>query len=120
MFVHLLFLIATANGEQIAGKIATNPACRDDVTRLCGDQVLPNDLAVLDCMQNSQSNVEINKDCHSVITLNHNIITLNKIFNVSMLKSVIAVPLAVSLAVQGKILKTNQLIRPFFRVYLNL
>ncbi|KAI9558756.1 Golgi apparatus protein 1 [Daphnia sinensis] len=52
-----------------AGKIATNPACKDDVTRLCSSQVLPNDLAVLDCLQNrrSDSDSDIRTECHSFL-----------------------------------------------------
>ena len=51
-----------------SGKIATYPACKDDVTRLCSKEVLPNDLAVLDCLQNrrSDSDSDIKTECHSV------------------------------------------------------
>lgn len=54
--------------SDVAGKIATYPACKDDVTRLCSTEVLPNDLAVLDCLQNrrSDSDSDIKPECHSV------------------------------------------------------
>lgn len=74
LFVFLTFysrnvIIIEATEVSSAGsKIATYPACKEDVARLCGNQALPNDLAVLDCLQNrrSESDVDINKECHSV------------------------------------------------------
>lgn len=67
-----LFVILTTfflvGATDVAGKIATYPACHDDVTRLCSSEVLPNDLAVLDCLQNrrSDSDSDIKIECHSV------------------------------------------------------
>jgi hypothetical protein len=67
LFVTLTTLISVG-ALDVTGKIATNPACKDDVTRLCSSQVLPNDLAVLDCLQNrrSDSDSDIKIECHSV------------------------------------------------------
>lgn len=67
LFVTLITL-SSAKTTDVAGKIATNPACKDDVTRLCRSEVLPNDLAVLDCLQNrrSDSDSDIKIECHSV------------------------------------------------------
>lgn len=50
------------------GRIVNFPACKEAVERLCSNQNLPNDLAVLDCLQNSNHDDEagINKDCHQV------------------------------------------------------
>ena len=65
----VLVSVATVVSSEVAGKIATYPACKDDVTRLCSSEVLPNDLAVLDCLQNrrSDSDSDIKVECHSVI-----------------------------------------------------
>ena len=58
-----------------SSRIASNPACREDVARLCGsNQVVAssssNDLSVLDCLQNSvnagENSGDINKECHTV------------------------------------------------------
>ncbi|KZS17605.1 Golgi apparatus protein 1 [Daphnia magna] len=68
LFVNIASL-SSVSAIDIAGKIATNPACKDDVTRLCSSQVLPNDLAVLDCLQNrrSDSDSDIRTECHSFL-----------------------------------------------------
>lgn len=79
MAVHLTFvtcvMIFVACLNRVAGdstgKIANHPACKDDVSRICKDQVLNNDLAVLDCLQNrrSEDDNDLNVDCHSVLTI---------------------------------------------------
>ena len=58
-----------STGAEINSKIASFGACKDDVSRLCGNQPLPNDLAVLDCLQDrrSESDNDLNPDCHSVL-----------------------------------------------------
>lgn len=69
IFLLVTFItLASVISIDVAGKIAMNPACKDDVTRLCSSQVLPNDLAVLDCLQNrrSDSDSDIRTECHSV------------------------------------------------------
>jgi Golgi apparatus protein 1 len=68
VFFVTLTIFISAGAMDVTGKIATNPACKDDVTRLCSSQVLPNDLAVLDCLQNrrSDSDADIKIECHSV------------------------------------------------------
>lgn len=50
------------------GKIISYGPCKQDVLRLCGSRDLPNDLAVLDCLQDrrSESDSDINPECHSV------------------------------------------------------
>ena len=67
-FFAILTTFNLVEAIDVTGKIATNPACKDDVTRLCSSQVLPNDLAVLDCLQNrrSDSDSDIKIECHSV------------------------------------------------------
>ena len=49
-------------------QIAAFGPCKDDVSRLCANRALPNDLAVLDCLQDSrsESDSDINPQCHSV------------------------------------------------------
>lgn len=74
LFQGVSFLLVTlttfisVGALDVTGKIATNPVCKDDVTRLCSSQILPNDLAVLDCLQNrrSDSDSDIKTECHSV------------------------------------------------------
>ena len=52
----------------LSGKINNFTPCKEAVDRLCGNQNLPDDLAVLDCVQNGKgdSDVDINEACHSV------------------------------------------------------
>lgn len=49
-------------------KIVSYGPCKEDVKRLCSGRDLPNDLAVLDCLQDrrSDSDNDINPECHSV------------------------------------------------------
>lgn len=66
--IYSRIIIGATEVISASSKIANYPACKEDVARLCGNQALPNDLAVLDCLQNrrSESDVDINKECHSV------------------------------------------------------
>lgn len=61
-------VLVEAAVSETGGKIATYPACKNDVERLCGKEPLSNDLAVLSCLQDrrSETDSDINKECHSV------------------------------------------------------
>lgn len=73
---HCLFLLAgmlvisfpSTTATDAIGKIAIHPACKDDIARLCNNELLANDLAVLDCLQNrrSDSDADLSAECHSV------------------------------------------------------
>lgn len=62
-------LVEFAKADAVGGKIAAFPACHESVFRLCGDKAMPNDLAVLDCLQDgakSDTEAKLNDECHSV------------------------------------------------------
>ena len=61
------FSPCSAAPERI-GKIIAYAPCKEDVVRLCGAREMPNDLAVLDCLQDrrGESDSDINPECHSV------------------------------------------------------
>lgn len=67
----LLLITAAAGINEISGKIANSPACREEVLKICSNSELPNDLAVLECLQNRRTNEknddsDINPECHNV------------------------------------------------------
>lgn len=67
-----LIVVVTSTSEVIKGKIANYPGCAEDVKRLCGGNDLPNDLAVLECLNNRRSNEknddsDINLGCHTFL-----------------------------------------------------
>ncbi|XP_012690177.2 Golgi apparatus protein 1b isoform X2 [Clupea harengus] len=48
-------------------KLADEEACREDVTRLCPKKQWPNNLAVLECLQDRKEDTEIATDCNHLL-----------------------------------------------------
>lgn len=68
LLAYMLAIFPFTFSADVVGKIASHPACKEDVARLCSSESLSNDLAVLDCLQNrkSDSDADLNTECHSV------------------------------------------------------
>ncbi|XP_041917694.1 Golgi apparatus protein 1b isoform X1 [Alosa sapidissima] len=63
--------IPPAAGSQLrrstSWKLADEEACREDITRLCPKKHWPNNLAVLECLQDRKEDTEIATDCNHLL-----------------------------------------------------